>query len=341
MLETKYAILAGFCDTLLPPNWDTKLPSNLNDADLLPESLEPVKSREGATEMAFCLMLYESRVFFCENPVPEFEAIILGGGNMSTEISKRFAGQSLEKYQLIVDQYEESLAGAERRYTNATAGGIHLVASKIRSLTAQRMHDMILHAREPWDEKADDQSSQQSFFRAWVISFENDVKWYDTIDEKFTWYLKLHFQADAFSVMIELLQWQPVGTLVDRAWKVIDRLYHYHDEMYDMGKKDDFQRAEYLLAGWSRRELAFRNLGMSCDTPFVVAKLRTLEVFRQHQWSLALGQWPGSAPDITLFPGLGTSDFETFETFDDALPADSGGSAFSHWSSASSGQHVL
>ncbi|OHW89625.1 fungal specific transcription factor domain-containing protein [Colletotrichum incanum] len=338
MLETKYAVLAGFCDTLLPPNWDTKLPSNVNDADLLPGSSEPVKSREGATEMAFCLMLYESRAFFCDNPVPEFEAVILGGGNVSTESSKRFAGQSLEKYRLIVDQYEERLAGVEKRYTNPTAGGIHLVASKIRSLTAQRMRDMILHAREPWDEKVDGQSSQQSFFRAWVISFESDVNWYDTIDDKFTWYLKLHFQADAFSVMIELLQWQPVGTLVDRAWKVIDRLYDYHHEMYDMGKRDNFQRAENLLAGWSRRELAFRNLGISCDTPFVVARLRTLEVFRQHQSSLPLEQWPASAPDATLFPGLGASDFETF---DGGLPPSSGGPAFGQWSNATSGPHAL
>ncbi|TIC97869.1 Transcription factor vrtR1 [Colletotrichum higginsianum] len=350
MLETKYAILAGFCDTLLPPNWDTKLPSNVNDVDLLPGSSEPVKSREGATEMAFCLMLYESRVFFCENPAPDFEAVILGGGTVSTERSKRFAGQPLEKYRQLVDQYEERLVAAERRYTNASAGGIHLIASKIRSLTAQRMRDMILHAREPWDDidnadagSSSGSGSQQSFFRAWVISFESDVNWYDAIDERFTWYLKLHFQADAFSVMIELLQWQPVGTLVDRAWRAVDRLYHHHRELYDVGKRENLQRAENLLAGWGRRELAFRNLGISCDTPFVVARLRTFEAFRQHQAGLPpLEQWPpatGSDDGAAMFSYANISDFETF---DGGLPPGSGGaSAFGHLGSTAPGQHAL
>ncbi|KAK2000868.1 fungal-specific transcription factor domain-containing protein, partial [Colletotrichum falcatum] len=279
ILETKCAILAGFCDTLLPPNWDTKMPSNVNDADLLPGSLEPVKSREGATEMAFCLMLYESRLFFRNHLVPEFEAVIICEGNVGTENPKRFARHSFDEYQQIVEKYEEALTTAERKYTNASAGGIHLMARKVRPLTTQRIRDMILHAQEPWDDKPDDQGNNGSFFRAWVIAFESDVNWYDSTDDKFVWYLKLHFRPDAFSAMIELLQWQPVGTLVDRAWKVIDQLYHYHPEMYDVRDQDNHHRAKNLLAGWSRRELAFRNLGIFCDTPLVVVKLRTFEVF--------------------------------------------------------------
>lgn len=341
MLETKYAVLAGFGDTLLPPNWDAKLPSNVNDADLLPGSAEPVKSRDGATEMAFCLMLYESRAFFCDNPMPEFESVILSGDKISPENSKKFSGQPhiLDRYRLALNQYDERLAAAERRFCNPTAGGIHLVASKIRSFTAQRMRDMIMHAREPWDENKDGGASQQSFFRAWVISFESDVSWYDTIDDKFTWYLKLHFQSDAFSVMIELLQWQPVGTLVDRAWKAIDRLYHHHPEMYDLSRKDNMLRAENLLAGWARRELAFRNLGMSCDTPLVVARFRSSEVFKQKQpGGLPVEQWPAPTPDTALFSDMSPSDFETF---DGGMPGDTHGPNFSLWGGGGPGQHAL
>ncbi|KXH59199.1 C6 zinc finger protein [Colletotrichum salicis] len=339
MLETKYAVLAGFGDTLLPPNWDAKLPSNVNDADLLPGSAEPVKSRDGATEMAFCLMLYESRAFFCDNPMPEFEAVILSGEKISPETSRKFSGQPLDKYRLLVDQYDERLAAAERRFCNPSAGGIHLVASKVRSFTAQRLRDMIMHAREPWDENKDGGASQQSFFRAWVISFESDVSWYDTIDDKFTWYLKLHFQSDAFSVMIELLQWQPVGTLVDRAWKAIDRLFHHHPEMYDMSRRDNMLRAENLLAGWARRELAFRNLGMSCDTPLVVARFRSSEIFKQKQpGGVPVEQWPAPTPDTALFSDMSPSDFETF---DGGMPEDTHGPNFSLWGGCGPGQHAL
>ncbi|OHF00680.1 C6 zinc finger protein [Colletotrichum orchidophilum] len=340
MLETKYAILAGFGDTLLPLNWDTKLPSNVNDADLLPGSMEPVKSRDGATEMAFCLMHYESRAFFCDNPMPEFEAVVLSGERVSPEDSKKFSGQPLDKYRLLVDQYDERLAAAERRFCNPTIGGIHIVASKIRSFTAQKLRDMIMHAREPGDDNKDGGASQQSFFRAWVISFESDVSWYDTIDDKFLWYLKLHFQSDAFSVMIELLQWQPVGTLVDRAWRAIDRLYHHHPEMYDVSKKDNMQRAENLLAGWTRRELAFRNVGMSCDTPLVVARFRSNEIFKERQpgGGVPVDQWLAPTPDTAFFSDFSPADFETF---DGGMPGDLHGSSFGLWGGGGPGQHAL
>ncbi|KAI8167102.1 hypothetical protein K4K50_007062 [Colletotrichum sp. SAR 10_71] len=314
MLETKYAVLAGFCDTLLPPNWDTRLPSNLNDADLLPGSLEPLRSREGATEMAFCLMLYESRHFFCENPVPEFESVVLGQGDLNADRSKAIEGpQSLDKYRVIVDQLEERLIVAEKRYCNPTIGGIHVLACKLRPLVAQRMRDMIAHAREPWKEDADSLAGQQSLFRLWVIHFESDLNWYDTIDDRFRWYPKLHLQADAFSVMIELLQWQPVGTLVDRAWKAIDRVYFYHPELYDLSKRENVQRAENLLAGWQRRELAFRNVGQSIETPVVIERLRGSGNFPASKAESFPESFPTATADSTLFPGLHTSGFEGFD----------------------------
>ncbi|KAF3810886.1 Aurofusarin cluster transcription factor aurR2 [Colletotrichum gloeosporioides] len=314
MLETKYAVLAGFCDTLLPPNWDTKLPSNLNDADLLPGSLEPLRSREGATEMAFCLMLYESRHFFCENPVPEFESVVLGQGDLNADRSKAIEGpQSLDKYRVIVDQLEERLIVAEKRYCNPTIGGIHVLACKLRPLVAQRMRDMIAHAREPWKEDADSLAGQQSLFRLWVIHFESDLNWYDTIDDRFRWYPKLHLQADAFSVMIELLQWQPVGTLVDRAWKAIDRVFFYHPELYDLSKRENVQRAENLLAGWQRRELAFRNVGQSIETPVVIERLRGSGNFPASKAESFPEPFSTATADSTLFPGLHNSGFDGFD----------------------------
>ncbi|OLN87213.1 putative transcriptional regulatory protein C139.03-like protein 3 [Colletotrichum chlorophyti] len=322
MLETKYAILAGFADTLLPWNWDTKLPSNVNDADLLPGSSEPIRSREGATEMAFCLILYESRQFFLENPMPEFEAVVLGAA--AAEGSKK-SSEQLEKYRIIVNDMEERLREAEKRYCNPSAGGIHLVASRVRILLAQRIRDMMAHAREPGDENLDGLGSQQSYFRAWIIHFESDINWYDTIDKRFIWYLKLHFQADAFSVFIEMLQWQPVGTLVDRAWKTIDRVYHYHSEFYDMGKRENVQRAESLLSGWERRELAFANLGLSCEVPLLVLKLRNCGHLRPNKERSPVEQWPATAPDTALFPGLNTAGFGGF---DGAILPDASGTAF-------------
>ncbi|TDZ67972.1 Aurofusarin cluster transcription factor aurR2 [Colletotrichum trifolii] len=318
MLETKYAILAGFCDTLLPPNWDAKLPSNVNDADLLPGSSEPVKSREGATEMALVLMLYESRIFFYQNPMSEFEAMILGTADASAETSKRISGvHALDKYRATVDQLEERLAEAEKKYCNPTLGGIHTLACGWRGFVVQKLRDMIAHARQPWDDDENEAllGSQQSFFRAWVIHFESEINWYDTVDEKFRWYLRLHLQSGALSVLIELLRWQqPAGTLVDRAWKAIDRVYHHHPELCDLGKKENVQRAENLLAGWRRREKAFGELGLPpCEVPAVIRQMRSSGCFPAGQLNGVSEQWPASAAESALLPGLGTAGLDGYE----------------------------
>ncbi|CRK11076.1 hypothetical protein BN1723_017204, partial [Verticillium longisporum] len=79
MLDSKFALVSGFNDTLLPWGWDTKIPSNVNDADLFPGSTEPLQPREGPTEMIFCILLYEIGKFISQNRLPDFEEVVLLG----------------------------------------------------------------------------------------------------------------------------------------------------------------------------------------------------------------------------------------------------------------------
>ncbi|KAK4071558.1 transcriptional regulator family: Fungal Specific TF [Purpureocillium lilacinum] len=64
--DSTHAIASGLNSSMLPANWDTKEPQNLNDADLISHATEPARSHDGPTEMAFCLILHRVYKFMTE-----------------------------------------------------------------------------------------------------------------------------------------------------------------------------------------------------------------------------------------------------------------------------------
>ncbi|PWI64315.1 hypothetical protein PCL_11286 [Purpureocillium lilacinum] len=64
--DSTHAIASGLNSSLLPANWDTKEPQNLNDAGLISHATEPARSHDGPTEMAFCLILHRVYKFMTE-----------------------------------------------------------------------------------------------------------------------------------------------------------------------------------------------------------------------------------------------------------------------------------
>ena len=52
-------------DPVIPdPEYNTRLPANINDVDISPDSVQPIVEREGITEMTLCLMLQSSTKHF-------------------------------------------------------------------------------------------------------------------------------------------------------------------------------------------------------------------------------------------------------------------------------------
>ncbi|KAK1726585.1 hypothetical protein CaCOL14_004372 [Colletotrichum acutatum] len=275
MLDTKYAMVSGFCDTLLPWNWDTNTPQNVNDADLFPGSTEPVQPREGPTEMAFCLLLYEVGRFIVENRIPDFEAVVLGAMENDSQDSQIATQNSLAKYRALVDNLDAKLVALEKRYCDPLAGNIHIVATKIRSMVTDKMRAMMIPMRELPEFGTEIFNVQDNMFRISLMHHEHNVELYDFMENTgFVWFFKLHFQIDVFIVMAGQLYKRPTGKLADRAWKVVDRIYQYHEELWDMSKKENTQLGVYMLKAWRARERALVQLGLPYDTPVAIPRLQ-------------------------------------------------------------------
>lgn len=64
IIDTHASADRGSDPIILGSEYSTRLPANINDADMSPESIYPPVTREGITEMSFCLMMQSSSQYF-------------------------------------------------------------------------------------------------------------------------------------------------------------------------------------------------------------------------------------------------------------------------------------
>lgn len=278
MQDAKNAMVSGLSHALLPLNWDTKEPQNVNDADLFPGSTEPIHPREGPTEMAFCLLVYQIAKFMIStetnNGAPGFEAAVLGQ-ELDAQSDGSTNQNSIEKYRALVDDLETNLFNVETRHVDVSAGNVHVAALSIRPMLINKLREMLVPMREQPEWGTEIFGPKDNLFKVVIMNNEHNTLAYEKMEANgFLWFVKLHFQLDVFAVMTGQLYQRPTGTLSDRAWKNIANIYRYHTELSDMSQKQYALQAQFTLRAWKAREQAYARAGRPIDTPPFIARLR-------------------------------------------------------------------
>ncbi|KAF5615082.1 transcription factor [Fusarium tjaetaba] len=274
--DAKNALVSGLSHSLLPSSWDTKMPQNVNDADLFPGSIEPVLPREGPTEMAFCLIGYQIAKFLVNaeslHGTPGLEAAVMGHD---------FEGQdpailpSIQQYRDLVDNLEQNLLEVEARYIDPTAGNVHIAALSIRPMICSKMREILVPMKEQPEWGTEILDKKDNLFKIVLMNNEHSTDAYGVMDQTgFLWFLKFHFQIDIFTVMTKQLCQRPTGSLADRAWNMVQKIYHYHTELLDISQKTYYIQAQTVLKAWKNREQAFRAAGQPLETPNFIYRLR-------------------------------------------------------------------
>ncbi|KAF7544306.1 hypothetical protein G7Z17_g10061 [Cylindrodendrum hubeiense] len=272
--DAKNAMVSGLSNSMLPTNWDTKMPQNVNDADLFPGSTEPLQPREGPTEMAFCLIGYQIANFLVNaeflHGTPGFEAAIMG---ISEEMPVPYP--SIETYRDLVVGLENRLHAVELRYIDASAGPAHIAALSIRPMLISKMKELLVPMREQPEWGTEILNPRDNLFKIFIMNNEHSTNAYEVMEQTgFLWFTKLHFQLDIFAVMTGQLCKRAMGTLVDRAWNLIDKIYHFHSELFDMNQKAYAAQAQLVLKAWKVREKAHAQAGRSLDYPAFIYRLQ-------------------------------------------------------------------
>lgn len=275
--DAKNALVSGLSNSMLPSNWDTKMPKNVNDADLFPGSTEPLQPREGPTEMAFCLTGYQIAKFLISaeflHGTPGLEAAIMGDAVVAVDGEP--APPSIEKYRELVEDLEDNLRTIESRYIDASAGPAHVAALTVRPMLVSKMREFLVPMRKQPEWGTEILNTKDNLFKIIIMNNEHSAHAYEVMEQTgFLWFVKLHFQLDIFAVMTGQLCQRVTGALVDRAWNLVQKVYRFHPELFDMNQKAYAAQAQLVLKAWKAREQAYAQMGCSLDYPAFIYRLQ-------------------------------------------------------------------
>lgn len=272
MQDAKLSIVSGLNHKYLQDTFDTKQPLNLSDADLFPGSTEPLQPREGPTEMAFGLITNRLAKFFVsDTTMKSLEDAILGDPPASAEST------TSESYRRMIRSLEVDLVNIEQRFCDPSAGSVHTAALSIRPLVVQKFNEMIVPMREQPEWGSEIFGPRDNLFKIVLMNNEHNTDLYELMSSVgYLWYVKMHFQLDVFAVLTGQLVKRPSGSLSDRGWQIVEKIYKWQTELFDVSQKQYAAQAQFTLKAWKAREKALAANGVPVATPDFIMKLREL-----------------------------------------------------------------
>jgi hypothetical protein len=303
MLDSKYALLTGLNESVLPRGWDTEEPKNLNDSDIHPDAVEYFQDSPGPTEMVFCLMTASFAKIMANTP--NFEAMIMSieQGHTPHELPEERV-QHMEQMKNIC----LTLVDVANKFCDPETGDeIHRLADETRRHIIQKLNDFSKTAKEQPEYGVEIHNAEDNTFKLALCGLEHDEEMGRTFRATgFEWWSLLHFRLENLLYVASQLCKRTTGTLVDRAWRQLDGTFGLHPEFFDLGKSGHLLLARIILRAWSLREAALLEQNQAVPvTPSYVTRLRELlplESFTSSQRTPQLGNQLHNLPVGTFNP---------------------------------------
>ncbi|KAK1760408.1 fungal-specific transcription factor domain-containing protein, partial [Echria macrotheca] len=272
MVDTKYAFFSGLGQSLLPRNWDTKAPKNLNDDDIVFGATEAFRDADGPTEMVFCLMTYKFAKFLVNTP--GLERMLLAPRQLDSPGAPTEAEMSI--YQQSCEQLRVELLQILDKWCNPAAGPVHRMAVDMRKFIVDKIQELITppQLQKEWGHEI--KTPEDNAFRIAVVTLEHDEQNYlSSSDKGFIWYSLSHFQMDIFSYMAVQLSKRTDGMLVERAWRQVEVVYTFHPELFNMSDRANRVVGQRILSAWeARADITQRRTGYAPPIPNYLLELQ-------------------------------------------------------------------
>jgi hypothetical protein len=253
------------------PAWlakfDTQIPKNISDSDLSPTMKEPPQDKEGATEMIFCCLRYET-------------AQALRTSRTTTNIDGSWGIASGSSPELLAEK-DKAIDALEARFEKQFVQHcdpsipLHLLTIYVAKSVICTMRIMAHHPRQYPDKGASmSQREKDMLFTESLKEMEYDSLGYTSKSVRgYLWHISSHFQLDAFIYLISELRYRTTGDLVERAWQQIKFSFENRPEMITDTKNSLFLAIGNLaLKAWAKREEA---MGSYQAPPRFISMLRS------------------------------------------------------------------
>lgn len=198
---------------IVPNSFDTRIPCNVNDADIGPLSFSEIYDRVGCTEMTFTLITLEASVFARVFALPTHNASTQEEGIADWYRRKT---QTEELRQLLHDKY---LVHCD------TSVPLYWVCQTIATLIGLKMQLLLqypLEGRRLVPESERDRTANMEL--AVSLLEKTEAVEHDEYGAHFRWFIKTYVQWHPLAVVLAELCVEPGGPYVDRAWAAIDTM---------------------------------------------------------------------------------------------------------------------
>ncbi|KAL2132125.1 hypothetical protein VTI74DRAFT_4160 [Chaetomium olivicolor] len=260
----------------------TRLPLNINDADLNVHSKVPPSPHPGATEMVFSLTRIELTV--AASPEKVRQTVTTPGGRplhkplvhfspspSSPDVVTHVANQYLPKDLAHFCAYIENI------YLKLCDPKIPLhyftILMTRQALCKLRIIDFL--CRTANTDNVEQLERDNYFMEALrMVEYDNLIQSSDML-QGFRWYTYAHFPLPAYLCLVSELRHRTTGELCERAWNVMIENHERRGLMRRLNRNPlHIAFGRYFVKAWEAREQAELQLGRTLATPKIVILLR-------------------------------------------------------------------
>jgi hypothetical protein len=209
--------------------YDSRLPLNINDEDISPETTISPTERVGCTEMTFCLIRFEVSV-----TVRRLTYIPPGAGPCNEHAS----GQTLQDKERLIDALHKRLEERYLQYCDMSVP-IYWVTATVARLIMAKMWLVVHHPLQRQDRGASlPQDTRDRLFLTSieVIEFSRLLETHEST-EKWGWLFRTYMQWHAVAFVLSELCIRPRSPAVERAWRAVESVYDGWDSSSGSGKR--------------------------------------------------------------------------------------------------------
>ncbi|CRK32173.1 hypothetical protein BN1723_003842 [Verticillium longisporum] len=278
-LEVKHTVAAGVGTFLMRKLSNTKLPSNLDDRVLDPDMVTLPQSRNGPTDMSFCLTAYE-RCFWIAGKLQQNEINLIDElifSDPSREVDETATKKRSDARNWVLDFMATStrdLGPEARQRCPDMSNPLHAMITQTMASLESILLALIMPMQETPEWGTEVHGPADNLFRISVVALEFAQREQQNFGHRFLWYANISFTLNGLFYVVAQLQERVSGSLADRAWACIEKAYGYHEELWDLDDKETMTLGNLAIVAWDARQAHFVSRRIPLPEPRFVTTLR-------------------------------------------------------------------
>lgn len=215
-------------------NYDTQMPSNINDTDIKPDSTEAPEPREGHSDCAVAIVRFEIAGFgrrlvrlssasmsFCPKGMPYENTTLAERENMLIDVYRRVEHKFLKHVTVDTDPLYWMAASIAR-----------IIMAKMTLV----IYQPVLFPGSESEGKLSDEARERAYMAAIEIAEYNHILNNDTRCKQFRWLFKTYTNWSAMAYFLIASCRRPWTPLVERGWEAINEYQNHPTQLARSGE---------------------------------------------------------------------------------------------------------